>query len=241
VSQRFLNLIRKGETAEVAAAAEEEPALIASRDGQGVSALLWSVYARQPVIRDFLIARLPELDFFEAAAVGDCPGLSSLLSVDALLVHQTSADGWGALHLAAGFGGRAATALLLEHGAHVHKISRNPMRNQALHACLGLSQDLETARLLIAQGADVNFAQAGGYTPMHQAAAAGAKELVAMLLEAGADPSALCDQGKPPVAYAAERHHEETAALLRGVTRHFSGSAAAVSIAREAKSSPRSV
>jgi hypothetical protein len=241
VSQRFLNLIRKGETAEVAAAAEEEPALIASRDGQGVSALLWAVYARQPLIRDFLVAHLPELDFFEAAAVGDCPTLASSLSIDALVVHQTSADGWGALHLAAGFGGRSATALLLQHGAHIHKISHNPMHNQALHACLGLSQDLETARLLIAQGADVNFAQAGGYTPLHQAAAAGAKELVAMLLDAGADPSALCDQGKPPVAYAAERNHEETAALLRRMARPLSGPTAAASIESAAKSSPGSV
>jgi uncharacterized protein len=215
VSQRFLNLIRKGETAEVAAAAEQEPSLIASRDGQGVSALLWAVYARQPLIRDFLIAHLPELDFFEAAAVGDCRALESLLCKNALLIFQTSEDGWGALHLAAGFGGALPTALLLEHGAHVHMVSRNPMRNQALHACLALSQDLETARLLIAQGANVNFAQAGGYTPLHQAAAAGAKELVAMLLDAGADPGRLCDQGKTPLAYASERNHEEAAALLR--------------------------
>ena len=219
MSQRFLNLIRKGETAEVAAAAEQEPSLIASRDGQGVSALLWSVYTRQPLIRDFLIAHLPEIDFFEAAAVGDCRTLESLLSKDALLVYQTSTDGWGALHLAAGFSGAPATALLLEHGAHVHLVSRNPMRNQALHACLGLSQDFETARLLIAQGADVNFAQAGGFTPLHQAAAAGANELVTLLLDAGADPSRLCDQGKTPAAYASERKHENTAALLRRADR----------------------
>lgn len=215
MSQRFLNLIRKGETAEVATAAEEDPSLIACRDGQGVSALMWSVYTRQPLIRDFLVAHLPGLDLFEAAAVGDCRTLESLLRKDALSIYQTSEDGWGALHLAAGFGGAPATALLLEHGAHVHLISRNPMRNQALHACLGLSQDLATARLLIAQGADVNFAQAGGYTPLHQAAAAGANELVVMLLDAGADRDKLCDQGKTPAAYAIERNHEETAALLR--------------------------
>ncbi len=214
VSQRFLNLIRMGETAEVATAAEEDPSLIACRDSQGVSALMWSVYTRQPLIRDFLVAHLPELDLFEAAAVGDCRTLESLLRKDALLIYQTSEDGWGALHLAAGFGGAPATALLLEHGAHVHLISRNPMRNQALHACLGLSQDLATARLLIAQGADVNFAQAGGYTPLHQAAAAGANELVVILLDSGADPDKLCDQGKTPAAYAIERNHEETAALL---------------------------
>jgi uncharacterized protein len=214
VSQRFLNLIRKGETAEVAAAAEEDQSLIACRDAQGVSALLWAVYSRQPVIRDFLVAHLPELDVFEAAAVGDCGRLDSLLRQNAIWVFQTTADGWSPLHLAAAFGGPQAVSLLLEHGAHVHQVSRNPMRNQALHACAALSRDLETARLLIAQGADVNAAQAGGFTPLHQAAASGTRDLVLLLLESGADPSKRCDQGKTPVDYALERGHAEIAKVL---------------------------
>jgi uncharacterized protein len=215
MSQHFLNLIRKGETAEVAAAAEEDPSLVTCRDAQGVSALLWSIYGRQPLITNFLLAHLEQLDIFEASAVGDCERLTSLLRQDVLWVHQTSADGWGALHLAAAFGGVKACALLLEHGAHIHKLSRNPMHNQALHACTALSQDPETIRLLIAQGADVNFAQAGGYTPLHQAAAAGNREIVQLLLEAGADPEKRCDQGKTPADYASERGYGEIAALLQ--------------------------
>ena len=173
MSQRFLNLIRNGETAKVATAAEEDPAVITSRDAQGVSAFLWSIYSRQPLIRDFLLAHLPALDIFEASALGDCNRIELLLEQDAMLVHENSADGWAPLHLAAAFGGPQATALLLAHGAHVHRFSRNPMHNQPLHACIALGQDCETARLLIAQGADVNMEQAGGFTPLHQAAAAG--------------------------------------------------------------------
>ena len=52
------------------------------------------------------------------------------------------------------------------------------------------------------------MAQAGGYTPLHQAAAAGLEELTRILLEAGADPSRLCDQGKTPADYARDRNHE---------------------------------
>ncbi|HEY4047772.1 MAG TPA: ankyrin repeat domain-containing protein [Acidobacteriaceae bacterium] len=216
MSQRFLNLIRKGETAEVAAVAEQDKSLIVCRDAQGVSALLWAIYSQQPVIRDFLLAHLPELDIFEASAIGDCVRLHALLSQNAIWVFQTSADGWTPLHLAAAFGGPQAVALLLEHGAHVHQPSRNPMRNQPLHACVGLSRDLETARLLIAQGADVNATQAGGFTPLHQAAAAGVRELVLLLLESGADPRKLCDQGKTPADYARERGHLEIATTLAG-------------------------
>jgi ankyrin repeat protein len=208
VSQRFLNLIRVGETAEVAAAVEEDPSLIACRDAQGVSAFLWSIYNRQPLIRDFLLAHLDSLDIFEASALGDCARIESLLQQDAMLVHETSADGWAPLHLAAAFGGARATALLLAHGAHIHRFSRNPMHNQPLHACIALSRDPETVRLLIAQGADVNMEQAGGYTPLHQAAAAGLEELARMLLEAGANPASLCHQGKTPADYARERKHE---------------------------------
>ena len=216
MSQRFLNLIRNGETAEVAAAAEEDPSLITSRDAQGVSAFLWSIYSGQPLVRDFLLTRLPDLDIFEAAALGDCGRIERLLQQDGQLIHQISADGWSPLHLAAAFGGPQATALLLAHGAHVHRFSRNPMHNQPLHACIALSRDCETVRILIAQGADVNMAQTGGYTPLHQAAAAGLEELAGILLEAGADPARLCDQGKTPADYARERHHHGVVQQLLG-------------------------
>jgi uncharacterized protein len=212
VSQRFLNLIRGGLTAEVAAAAEEDPSLIACRDAQGVSAFLWSIYSRQPLIRDFLLTHLPELDIFEASALGDGTRIEPLLQHDAMLVHATSADGWAPLHLAAAFGGPQATELLLAQGAHVHRFSHNPMRNQPLHACIALSRDLETVRILIDQGADVNMAQAGGYSPLHQAAAAGLEELAEILIGAGARSDLRCDQGKTPADYARERGH---AGMLR--------------------------
>lgn len=207
MSQRFLNLIHGGKTAEVATAVEEDPSLVACRDAQGVSAFLWSIYVGQPVIRDFLLSRLPALDLFEASALGDCSRIPAG-------VQETSADGWTPLHLAAAFGGPEATALLLARGADVKQVSRNPMRNQPLHACIALGRNPETVRILIANGADVNAAQAGGYTPLHQAAAAGLEEITRILLAAGANPAARCDQGKTPGDYARERGHGAVVALL---------------------------
>jgi len=211
VSQRFLNLIRNGKSAEVATEVEEDPSLVSSRDAQGVSAFLWSVYVGQPVIRDFLLSRLPSLDLFEASALGDTSRIEPLLEQG---VHETSPDGWTALHLAAAFGGPQATALLLVHGADAQQVSRNPAHNQALHACIALGRNLETAQLLLEHGADVNAKQAGGYTPLHQAAAAGLTEMAQLLLKAGADRGARCDQGKTPADYARERGHDAVLALL---------------------------
>jgi uncharacterized protein len=211
VSQRFLNLIRNGKTAEIATEVEEDPSLVSSRDAQGVSAFLWSIYVGQPVVRDFLLSKLPSLDLFEASALGDARLIEPLLEQGVL---EISPDGWTPLHLAAAFGGPEASALLLVHGADVKQFSRNPLHNQALHACIAIGRNLETAQLLIDHGADVNVPQAGGYTPLHQAAASGLTEMANLLLKAGADPTARCDQGKTPADYARERGHNAVLDLL---------------------------
>jgi hypothetical protein len=214
MSQHFLNLIRKGETAEIAAAVEVNPALAHCRDAQGVSALMWSVYTGQPVIRDFLRQHAGDLDISEAACLGDCKCLEKLIASNAMLVWEVSGDGWPPLHLSAAFAGPEAVALLLEHGAHVHQVSHNPLRNQALHACIALGNSVESVRILLDAGADVNATQAGRFAPLHQAAANGKKDVVMLLLEYGADPKACCDQGKTPATYARERGHTEVVELL---------------------------
>ena len=198
----------------MATAVEEEPLLVESRDAQGVSAFLWAIYSGQMVIRDFLLERLSGLDIFEASALGDCGRLEALVQQDGQLIQQVSVDGWTPLHLAAAFGGPEATAWLLDHGAQVNQFSRNPMRNQALHACIALGRNTETAAVLIGRGAELNTAQAGGYVPLHQAAAAGLVEMTRVLVDAGADLGQRCDQGKKPVDYARERKHDRVVALL---------------------------
>jgi len=218
MSQLFVNMIRRGETAEIAAAVEENPALAVYRDPQGVSALMWSIYTRQPVIRDFLrqsiLKREGALDIHEAAALGECERLHAIIAADAMMARAVSSDGWPPLHLSAAFATPQAVELLLEHGAHIHQVSHNPMRNQALHACIALGNSLESLRLLLEAGASVNATQAGGYTPLHQAAANGNAAVIELLLEHGADKTACCDQGKTPAAYASERGHKDLAALL---------------------------
>jgi ankyrin repeat protein len=214
MSQYFLNLIRQGNTAEITAEVEANRALARYRDAQGVSALMLSVYTGQPAIRDFLRTHAGDLDIFEAACVGDCERLGHLIAEDATRVRAVSGDGWPPLHLSAAFAGPDAVLCLLEHGAHVHQFSHNPQRNQALHACIALGNSLDAVRLLVDAGSDVNARQAGGYTPLLQAAAAGKKELVLFLLDRGADRTACCDQGKTSADYARERGHVEVAGLL---------------------------
>ena len=218
MSQRFLKLIQSGATAEIAADVEADPKLIETRDGQGVSALLWSVYAGQPVVRDYLLAQLAThgvlLDIFEAATVGDVLRLQDILASDPGAVHAFSGDGWTPLHLAAAFGTPAAVDMLLQHGALVDAVSKNPQRNQALHAALALGRDRESVRLLLAHGADPNAMQAGGFTPLFSAATANRRDLVEMLIESGALAQHRSDLGKTAAEFARERGHAEMAEWL---------------------------
>jgi ankyrin repeat protein len=217
VSKSFLDLVKRGDTQEIADWVKDDPQIAESRDAQGVSALLWAVYSGQTVVRDFLRSGL-ELDLPEAAAVGDAARLRELLGPDPAAAKERansrSADGWPLLHLAAAFTDRDTVVTLLDAGAEVDQISQTPMRNQALHALLALSKDENVARLLIERGADVNAAQTAGYRPLHQAAVAGREDLVRLLLDTGADKTARCDRGKTPAEYARERGHATVAALL---------------------------
>jgi ankyrin repeat protein len=218
VSQQFLKLIQSGATAEIAAAVESNPSLIEARDPQGVSMLLWSVYAGQPVVRDYLLAQLAThgvlLDIFEAAAVGDVLRIEDSLAADPAAAHSFSGDGWTPLHLAAAFGTPQSVDVLLQHGAQVDAVSRNPQRNQALHAALALGRNAETVRLLLAHGADPNATQVGGFTPLFSAATANRRDLAEMLIECGAQALHRSDLGKTAGDFARERGHVELADWL---------------------------
>src|SRR2546423_840827 len=65
------------------------------------------------------------------------------------------------------------------------------------------SGNLDRVKVEIAQGADVNAADAMGATPLHDAAWSGNREIAAFLLEHGAKVDARhAEGGSPPLAYA---------------------------------------
>ncbi|MFZ0746873.1 MAG: ankyrin repeat domain-containing protein [Terracidiphilus sp.] len=221
MNQTFMKLIQSGATAEVADAVEADAALAEYRDSQGVSALLWSVYTGQTMVRDFLFAKLAErnteLDIFEAAATGDNDRLRLILAADSSTARAFSGDGWTALHLAAAFGTPASVSALISAGASVNAVSKNAQHNQPLHAVMALGRNRETIQLLLDHAADTNAVQAGGFTAIFSAAAANRRDLADLLLAHGANPNHANDQGKTPAEFARERGHLEMAAWLEAL------------------------
>lgn len=218
MSQAFFKLIQTGATAEIADAVQSDPSLVRSQDANGVSALTWSIYTGQPLVRDFLLAEREhqhaDLDIFEAAAIGDTARIAAILGPEPYAVNSYSPDGWTPLHLAAAFATPEAVDLLLKAGAKIDAVAKNPQNNQALHAALALSRNPETVKLLLAAGADPNAVQAAGFTPIFSAATANRKDLAELLIHSGAKAHVQSDHGKTSADFARERGHEELADWL---------------------------
>ncbi len=126
-------------------------------------------YRLDRAVTDALLQADPELDVFEATALGYVDRLRARLDEDPAAVAACSADGYTALHFAAFFGKAEAARILLEAGAEVNAVADNEMRVQPLHSAAA-SRHLEVCRLLLAAGADVNARQVGGFAPLHAAA-----------------------------------------------------------------------
>ena len=78
--------------------------------------------------------------------------------------------------------------------------------------------DVETVRLLVEAGADVNAAEGfGGNTPLHEAVEEGNAEIVQILVDAGADIEAEGFMGRTPLSLAAEEGATEIMRILLGL------------------------
>ena len=74
---------------------------------------------------------------------------------------------------------------------------------------------LDTGKLLIAHGAEVNAKNSLGETPLHVAASNGLRDLAEALIAHGADVNAEDKYGWTPLQLVAEKGHQEIADLLR--------------------------
>jgi ankyrin repeat protein len=175
----------------------ESPGLATARDDEGVSAVLHALYHGRASLAETIAGAAPELDIFEAAALGRADRVRELLAADPSLARASSPDGFTALHLPAFFGGAGtadAAKALLDAGADVAARSQNSFAVLPLHSAASGGHS-EIVELLLAAGAEPDPRQRHGWTPLHAAAQNGDARSLEALLAAGADPELRNDDG----------------------------------------------
>lgn len=217
----FVARIDAGDTDAVRSALDADPSLASARGEDGVSALLHARYRFDRETLDALLSADPEMDVFDAAALGHLDRLRQRLE-DPGQAEAVASDGFTALHLAAFFGKADAARELLAAGASPHARTTNALANQPLHAAAA-GRHIEVCRVLLAAGADVNDRERGDITPLHQAAEHGDVEMVELFLSAGADAAARLPDGRTPADLADEHGHPDVATRLREVLGELSG------------------
>lgn len=192
---------------------EGERALVRSKTPEGVSLLLLSQYHRSRQCREILLQLTPQLDLFEAAALGRVARLETLLEEAPERVSAFAADGFTALHLAGFFGQTEAAEVLLARGADSEAVARNAMKVRPLHSAVA-GGSLPVAQQLLQKGADPNARQQGGWTPLMGAAVQGNEPLMQLLLQRGAEPAVRDEKGKSARDLALEHGQVKAAEFL---------------------------
>jgi uncharacterized protein len=159
-----------------------------------MSEVLQALYRGDRARVDELLASSPELDVFEAAALGRTARVEQLLSEDAARANAFGEDGFHPLGLACFFGHVDTARALLEHGADANLVSRNEhVQTAAIHAAAASSEGgtdesvrYELVELVLDHGADPNLAQSGGFRAIDAARQNGDTRVEQLLRERGA-------------------------------------------------------
>lgn len=138
-----------------------------------VSPLMQALYERRQADVDAILATNPDLDVFEAAALGRTDRVSDLVAADPGLATALSPDGFTALHLAAFLGTTETARVLL-----ASKSRQSLVLCAAAALCNGRNE----------RGAPVNGQQQKGYTALDEAEMTNQDDLRDLLPEYGADP-----------------------------------------------------
>ena len=162
-----------------------DPGAAHAVNADGISALMWALYHHEPAFAELIAGQGIELTIWEAAASGDLRTVQRLLELQPDVALAYGPDGFTAMHLAAFFGRADVVRALLAHGADANSVAQNQSRVTPLHSAVA-GRHLDCVTDLLAAGARPNVTQAGGFTPLHNAAEHGDRQIYDALVAAGA-------------------------------------------------------
>jgi ankyrin repeat protein len=214
VQQAFFDSIINGDSEEIARLLDLHPDWINLKQ-DNYSPIMIALYNNKVQIAKMIWKRKPELNVFDACAIGDLETAKRLLDEKPELINEYSEDGYQPLNLAAYFGQSEIVDFLIRNYANVNAVSRNENRMAPIISAAA-RQHADIALMLLEAGADVNASENGGYTPLHIAAENGQVILVELFLEYGANPYAQMDDGRTPLDIARDAGHTEIIACFTG-------------------------
>jgi ankyrin repeat protein len=213
---QFIDLVASGDDDSVRAAVSSNGALASARGEDGVSVLSKLVYVGRGKLARELATGRSDLDVFEASCVGDVARVRALASGGASL-EGVSPDGFSLQGYAAFFGHLELLEFLLSAGADCESASQNPMHVRPIHSAVAHrdpAHAVRLSRLLLEHRADPNARQQARFALLHEAVFNGNAELVALLMQHGADPALENDEGESPLSQARAEARDEIVRLL---------------------------
>jgi ankyrin repeat protein len=175
-----------------------------AKGNNGETPLDWAIRGKHTEIADLLRKHGgksgAEDSIQVAASVGNIEAVKQHLAAGADVNAKDDKFGITPLHIAAAYGEKEVTELLIANGADVKVADMSLMTPLHFAVVFGHKEIVE---LLIVNGADMNAKDGNvGWTPLHYAAFNGHKEIAELLIAKGADVNAKSEDGETPLDYA---------------------------------------
>ena len=218
LNQQLTQAIVGNDAFRVQALLSEDPSQLRARDPNGRTPLLLCLYFGHEDLAHLVRERATEVDLYEASALGEAATVQEHLAKEPEAVNAAAPDGFRPLGLAAYFGRLDVAKALLDLGAEPDAPAVNLSRVCPIHSAAAhrdADRSLALCQLLLEKGADPNLKQAGGWTPLHQAAAHGRTDVVKLLLAHGASTEAVSDDKRTPGQMAELKGHKEILEMLQ--------------------------
>ncbi|MES2447530.1 MAG: ankyrin repeat domain-containing protein [Bacteroidota bacterium] len=207
------SLIENDQLDQVIALLSQKPELAKQITSHQISPILLACYYKKPEIAQAIAEFVPELNLFDACAVGKFDDVTLLIFKNPASVNQFSIDGFTPLGLACYFSHEDIARFLVLKGAEVNVASKNGYNVFPIHSAVA-ANNYNITKMLLDAGAYPNVCQKSGVAPLHSAAQLGNIELIILLLEHGAEVTLRMEGGKLPADLAAEKGFTEIAEIL---------------------------
>lgn len=202
---------------------------INAKDQYGFTPLQLALLNRQFSMRDAILAQKPKLDsttaVFDAAARNDATELQKLLTDKPYLTFMRLANGITPLHVAAQWGAKDTTDLLLKKYAEINARDAEaitPLLRVVRQETGPTNSDARAmATFLIDKGADATAVDENDNNTLHFAVQRGDKDMVGLLLGKGVDPNVRNKTSQTPLEL-----------LLGSTAENYDGSSPVYSLTR---------